>query len=132
MKSQAKSSRKRGFPVHAVQDLKEAYRALDFVISRHPWLAQGSVNVVDPKSQSASTTYTWTRKVRAKTVTVALSLEQSIAFRKAIDANRQLEAALNTLRQISQSALLEEISGVTKRRSDTPATQKLQNVPNGA
>jgi hypothetical protein len=112
--------------------LQDAYRVLDQAVDRQPWLAQGSVNVVAAKSPSASVTYTWTRKVRAKTVTVALSHQQSVAFRNAVEANRQIETALNRLRQVSQAALLAEIPGVTKRRQDVPKTAEAHSVPKRA
>ena len=93
---------------------------------------QGSVNVVAPKSPEASVTYTWTRKVRAKTATVALSRQQSVAFRKAVEANRQIEAALSRLRQVSQKALLAEVPGVTKRRLDVRQNAEAKSVQKGA
>ena len=114
------------------RDLQAAYRALLRTVRRHPWLVQGSVNVVAPKSPAASVTYTWTRKVRAKTATVALSRQQSVAFRKAVEANRQIEAALNRLRQVSQAGLLAEIQGVTKRRSDVAQNTEAKSVPKRA
>jgi hypothetical protein len=120
MKPQDKSSGQTRFSAPVRRDVQTAYRALLRTVRRHPWLVQGSVNVVAPKSPSASVTYTWTRKVRAKTVTVALSRQQSVAFRKAVEANRRIEAALNRLRQVSQAALLAEVPGVTKRRLDVP------------
>lgn len=112
--------------------MRAVYRALDRAVCRQPWLVQGSVNVVAPKSPAASVTYTWTRKVRAKTVTVALSREQSAAFRQAIEANRRIEAALTRLRGLSQTVLLAEVPGVTKRRLDTPKNAEAKSVPKGA
>ena len=132
MKRQDKSSDKARFSAAVRRDLQAAYRALVRTVRRHPWLVQGSVNVVAPKSPSASVTYTWTRKVRAKTATVALSRQQSVAFRKAVEANRRIEAALNRLRQVSQAALLAEVPGVTKRRLDVPQKAEAKNVPKRA
>ena len=132
MKPQDQSSRNTRFSASVLRDLKTAYRALHRTVRRHPWLVQGSVNVVAPKSPSASVTYTWTRKVRAKTATVALSRQQSVAFRKAVEANRQIEAALNRLRQVSQAGLLAEIQGVTKRRSDVAQNTEAKSVPKRA
>ena len=132
MKPQDKSSGRRRFSAAVQRDLQAAYRALLRTVRRHPWLVQGSVNVVAPKSPSASVTYTWTRKVRAKTATVALSRQQSVAFRKAVEANRQIEAALNRLRQVSQAALLAEVPGVTKRRLDVPQNAEAKSVPKRA
>ena len=132
MKQQGKSSNRKRFSGAVLRDLQDAYRVLDRVSSRQPWLVQGSVNVVAPKSPTARVTYTWTRKVRAKTVTVALSREQSVAFRQAIDANRQLEATLSRLRELSRTALLAAVPGVPKRRLDAPENAEVETVPKGA
>ena len=91
---------------------------MEKVLDQQPWLVQGSVNVVAPKTSGGNVTYTWTRKVRAKTVTVALSEAQAEAFRAAIAANREVEDALGRLRRISQEALLEGVPGVPRRRAD--------------
>ena len=120
MKRQDKSSNKTRFSASALRDLQAVYRTLDRATCRQPWLVQGSVNVVAPKSPAARVTYTWTRKVWAKTITVALSQKQAVAFRRAISANRQIEEALSRLRQVSQAALLAEVPGVTQRRLDVP------------
>lgn len=129
MKPQDKSSDQIRFSATVQRDLQSAYRALLQTVRRHPWLVQGSVNVVAPKSPAASVTYTWTRKVRAKTVTVALSRQQSVVFRKAVEANRSIEVALNRLRQVSQAALLAEVPGVTKRHLDVPQNAEAKVVP---
>ena len=105
---------------------------LERAVCRQSCLVQGSVNELAPKTSGGNTTYTWTRKVRAKTVTVALSREQSVAFRQAIKANRQLEAALSRLRDMSQTALLTEVPGVTKRRLDGLQNAAEKTVPKGA
>jgi hypothetical protein len=132
MKQPGQSSAQRRFSASVLQDLQDAYRVLDRAVRRHPWLVQGSINVVAPRSPSASVTYTWTRKVRAKTVTVALSRQQSLAFRQAVEANRRIEEALSRLRQVSQVALLAEVPGVTKRRLDVQDNAEAQTVPKGA
>ena len=101
-------------------------------LGRHPWLVQGSVNVVAPKTPGGNVTYTWTRKVRAKTVTVALSEAQAKAFRAAIAAHREVEDTLARLREVSQTALLEGVPGVSRRRADSARKQRAKNVPKGA
>ena len=132
MKPQDKSSGRIRFSAVARRELQAAYRALLRTVRPHPWLVQGSVNVVAPKSPSARVTYTWTRKVRAKTATVALSQQQSVAFRQAVQANRQLEEALHRLRQVSQAALLAEVPGVTKRHLVMPQNVEAKSVPKRA
>lgn len=105
---------------------------MEKVLDQQPWLVQGSVNVVAPKTSGGNVTYTWTRKVRAKTVTVALSEAQAEAFRAAIAANREVEDALGRLRRISQEALLEGVPGVPRRRADSSQKQRAKTVPKGA
>ena len=132
MKRQDKSAGKTGFSASILWDLQAAYRTLDGAVCRQPWLVQGSVNVVTQKSPGAGVTYTWTRKVRAKTITVALSKEQAVAFRQAIETNRRIEEALACLRDVSQDALLTTLPGVARRRSEPPKTGQAKIAPKGA
>ena len=128
---QAQSHKKDG----TFRNAEEAvFRELAAVLAGKPRLAQGTVIEVPPGQKSsahANTTYMWTRKVRAKTVTVALSREQSEAFRQAIEANRRVEQALRSLRELSQHALLETLPGVPKRRSSNPADSPPQTSKKG-
>jgi hypothetical protein len=105
---------------------------MEKALGRQPWLLQGSVNAVAPKTPGGNVTYTWTRKVRAKTVTVALSEAQAEAFRAAIAANRQVEELLARLREVSQTALLEGMPGVSRRRAESAQKQRTKNIPKGA
>jgi len=132
MKPQDKSSTPAHFFASVLRQLRSAYRQLEQAVGRQPWLLQGSVNVVAPKRPGGNATYTWTRKVRAKTVTVALSELQAEAFREAITANRDVEKALTQLREVSQAALLESLPGVSRRRADSARKQRTKTVPKGA
>jgi hypothetical protein len=129
MKSQDQSAAKTPFAPSILRELQAAYRQLDQAISGRPWLVQGSVNVVAPRSAGGNVTYTWTRKIRAKTATVALSETQAEAFREAIAANRRLEEALAELRAVSQSALLDNLPGVSRRLPDSPRKHRPKTVP---
>src|SRR5271168_2960688 len=60
------------------------------------WVTQGSL------SQSPQGNWRWTRKVKAKTTTVALSDQQAELFRRAIDDHRKLEKLVDQMRAISQ------------------------------
>jgi hypothetical protein len=79
-------------------------------IGRLDWLSEGSV------SENHPGTWRWTRKVKAKTVTVALSAAQAGAFEKAIANHRRLEALIQEMRARSQQYLLEAIAGPPRRR----------------
>ena len=107
-------------------ELKARFESLRDSLAKSPWILQGSVNErpPPPESTSARATYTWTRKVRGKTVTVALSRQQARAFQRAIAANRRLEETLAVMRQISQKALTESLPGVKKTRDSKKAKNK--------
>jgi hypothetical protein len=132
MKRQGKSSEQAHFSAPALRELRAAYRQMEKALGRQPWLVHGSVNVVASKTPGGNVTYTWTRKVLAKTVTVALSEAQAKAFRTAIAANREVEAILRRLREVSQTALLEGVPGVAKRRPNSAPKQRAKTVPKGA
>ena len=132
MKRQEKTTGEAHYSPSILRRWRAAYRRLEQAVSGQPWLLQGSVNVVAPKSPGGRVTYTWTRKIRAKTATVALSETQAHAFREAIAANRRLEEALTHLREVSQTALLEALPGVSKLRAGPPRKQGSQAVPKGA
>ena len=74
------------------------------------WVTQGSL------SQSPQGNWRWTRKVKAKTVTVALSDPQAELFRRAIDDHRKLEKLLDQMRALSQQVLLNSVQGPARRK----------------
>jgi hypothetical protein len=84
------------------QSLKEELAALG-------WLTHGSVSPNHPGY------WRWTRKVKAKTVSVALSEAQAELFREAIANHRKLESILHELRAISQEVLLKSAPGNPKK-----------------
>jgi hypothetical protein len=75
------------------------------------WLSEGSVSEGHPGA------WRWTRKVQARTVTVALSPAQAAAFRAAIATHRRLEELIRELRALSQTYLLQTIPGPRRRRA---------------
>lgn len=60
--------------------------------------------------------YLWTRKVNAKTVTIALTEEQAQIIRQAITRNRQLEGRIDRLRSLSEKIIIAVSPSVTKRK----------------
>jgi hypothetical protein len=90
------------------QKLERRYRALKDELACLGWLTNGSVTPNHPGS------WRWTRKVKAKTVTVALSEEQAVLFKEAIASHRKLESTLNQMREISQEILLHSTSKIRK------------------
>ena len=102
MKNQPLSARRVAALRARFEHCKQQLLALD-------WLTEGSVTENHPG------TWRWTRKIRAKTVTIALSPEQAEAFRHAIAAHRRLETLIKEMRSLSQTFLLQSIQGPPRR-----------------
>jgi virulence-associated protein VapD len=77
-------------------------------------LSQGSVFERTPGQQGSR--YVWTRKVRAKTVTVALSQEQYQWLAQAVLNQRQLERIVARMQTLSRQVLFETVPGVVRRK----------------
>jgi hypothetical protein len=90
--------------------LKKRFERCKTQLFAHDWVTQGSL------SQSPQGNWRWTRKVKAKTVTVALSDQQTELFRRAIDDHRKLEKLIDQMRAISQQVLLNSVEGPARRK----------------
>ncbi len=97
----------------------EQYHRLQKQLRHLPLLAQGNVFAIAPPEGAprATTHYTWTRKIKAKTVTEALSKEQFDALREAIEANKQVDATLRHMRDLAQTAILRTLPQSPGKRS---------------
>jgi hypothetical protein len=73
------------------------------------WICQGSLLHAPPHA------WRWTRKVHAKTVTLALSEPQAELYRQAIANHRRLEQVLSEMRDLSQKVLSGSVPGVRRR-----------------
>ena len=104
------------FSARQAATLRARFERCQQELSTLDWLSEGSVGENHPGS------WRWTRKVKAKTVTVALSPAQAAAFRQAIDNHRRLEKLVKEMRALSQTFLLGSIAGPLRR---TPA----KNIP---
>jgi hypothetical protein len=93
-----------------VRKLRARYEQIKNQISQLDWVTQGSVTANKPGS------WRWTRKVKAKTVTVTLSNQQAELFRDAITNYRTLENLVREMRQISQKVLLLSIPGPKRQK----------------
>jgi len=90
--------------------LRERFERCKTQILALDWVTQGSL------SQSPQGNWRWTRKVKAKTVTVALSDQQAELFRRAIDDHRKLEKLIDQMRALSQQVLLNSVEGPARRK----------------
>ena len=90
--------------------LRKRFESYKTQILALDWVTQGSL------SQSPQGNWRWTRKVQAKTVTVALSDQQAELFRRAIDDHRKLEKLIDQMRDLSQQVLLNSVEGPARRK----------------
>jgi hypothetical protein len=93
------------------QKLQRRFQSLKEELATIGWLTHGSVTPNHPGH------WRWTRKVKAKTVTVALSQAQADLFKDAIANHRKLESILHQMRAISQEVLLKSVPGTAKKRT---------------
>jgi len=96
----------------ALRRLEQRYRRLKEQFLELGWIAQGSVMPQLPRA------WRLTRKVKAKTVSIALSEQQVPLYKAAIADHRKLEAILHQMRQISDRVLQQSVPGVRKRRRE--------------
>jgi len=99
-----------------VRQLQKRYQELQSQIAQLGWIAQGSL------MHQAPNAWRLTRKIKAKTLTTALSQAQASLFAKAITNHRRLEELLQQMREISQIVLLGSVPGV----KNVP----VKNIPN--
>jgi len=91
------------------------YRQLQRQLSRIGYLSQGSVIERRPNQQGSR--YIWTRKLQAKTVTVALSKEQYQWLRQAVTNQRKLERIVAQMQRSSHKILFENFPEPRRRKS---------------
>jgi len=97
------------------QPLPQGYRRLQRQLGRLGYISQGTVFQRTPTQQGSR--YVWTRKVAAKTVTVALSKEQYQWLRRAVANQRELQRIVCRMQALSRQVLFRTVSGVARRKS---------------
>ena len=78
------------------------------------WISDGTVQ--DRGPGAGGPCYQWTRKVRGKTVSVALSREQYEWLAAAIANWRTVQASLKSLRQLSRAVLFTTLPDTRRRK----------------
>jgi hypothetical protein len=97
------------------QQLTRRYQVLVERLARAGSISQGSVMPAPPGA------WRWTRKVNAKTVSVALSAAQAALMQQAIANQRALDEVIDEMREITQKLILHATPGVSRRpRSKVP------------
>ena len=95
-------------------ELPPEYRRLRDKLSKIGWISLGSLLERNKPGQGGPR-YQWSRRVGAKTVTVALSAEQYEWLQQAIGNQREVWDILMKLQQITAHHALENIPGPCRR-----------------
>lgn len=90
------------------------YQRLRARLGRAGWISDGYVQ--DRGPGAGGPCYQWTRKVKGKTVSVALSREQYEWLRAAIAEWRQVQTSLRAMQQLSRRVLFETVPGPPRRK----------------
>jgi cyclopropane fatty-acyl-phospholipid synthase-like methyltransferase len=90
------------------------YAALRARLAHTDWISEGYVQNRGPGAGGPC--YQWTRKVKAKTVSVALSKEQFEWLAKAIAEWRQVQATLKEMQRLSRQLLFETLPHPQRRK----------------
>jgi hypothetical protein len=107
-----------------VRSLQAQYRRLKQEVLQVGLIALGTITPRtitrrDPDDKRRKKTYgpyfQWTYKVQGKTVTVNLTKDQAVEFRKAIENQRRLEAILSKMLGLSRTILQNTTVGVHRR-----------------
>ena len=78
------------------------------------WISQGYVQ--DRGPGAGGPCYQWTRKVRGKTISVALSREQYEWLRQAISNWRQVQSTLKEMQRLSREVLFTTVPHPPRRK----------------
>lgn len=103
--------------------LESEYRRLRAELTKLGWISQGYVQ--DRGPGAGGPCYQWTRKVKGKTVSVALSKEQYEALKEAIANWRELETVLDRMQKLSRQRIFETLPDTRRRK---PLTKKVLDL----
>ena len=97
---------------------RTAWRAhaaqLNACLAEPGWISEGSAQ--DRGPGAGGPCYQWTRKVKGKTVSVALSREQFAALAAAIANWRTVQKTLKAMQRLSRSVLFTSLPGTQRRK----------------
>ena len=96
-------------------ELRVEYRRLQRQLARAGWISHGYVQ--DRGPGAGGPCYQWSRKERKKTVSVALSKEQYVWMKEAIENWRQVQDTLKRMAQISRLILFRTIPEPPRRKA---------------
>jgi len=97
-----------------LKQLEMEYGRLRARLADVGWISQGYVQ--DRGPGAGGPCFQWTRKVKGKTVSVALSKEQYEALRRAIENWRQLQATLQEMQGLSRQMIFGTLQDTRRRK----------------
>jgi hypothetical protein len=98
----------------SLPDWQKAYEQLRAPLGKVGWISDGYVQ--DRGPGAGGPCYQWTRKVRGKTVSVALSREQFEWLRAAIQNWRHVQQTLKQMQQLSRKVLFHTLPHPPRRK----------------
>lgn len=93
---------------------QEEYTRLCAQLAQVGWISEGYVQDRGPGAGGAC--YPWTRKVKGKTVCVALSKEQYDWLKQAIANWRTVQKILRRMQRLSRQELFQSVPGPKRRK----------------
>lgn len=97
-----------------LSEIKTQYARLCARLARAGWISQGYVQ--DRGPGAGGPCYQWTRKVKGKTVSVALSQAQYEALQQAIENWRELQEILRRMQALSRQVIFETLPNPPRRK----------------
>lgn len=98
----------------ALPDQQVHYDRLKAALAQTGWISEGYVQ--DRGPGAGGPCYQWTRKVKGKTLSVALSKEQYEWLNEAIANWRSLQTTLRQMQQLSRHVLFSTVPGPQRRK----------------
>lgn len=108
----------------SVEQMERSYESLKKKLSQVGWISEGYVQ--NRSTDSGSQRFQWTRKVKGKTVNVALSEEQYHWMQQAIENWRQMQTTIKEMQQLSREVLFTTIQEPTRRKKPSKAVLGLK------
>jgi hypothetical protein len=97
-----------------LSEIKTEYAHLRARLAKAGWISQGYAQ--DRGSGAGGPCYQWTRKVKGKTVSVALSKAQYQALKQAIEDWRELQEILRRMQALSRRVIFETLPNPPRRK----------------
>lgn len=98
-----------------LDSLQKQYRRLAGSLAALGYISQGSV-LDRSRLRSPRSGYQWTRKVAQKTITVALSQDQFLSLRRAVQNRRRLQRTIAEMEKLSRQILFETLPDTNRRK----------------